>query len=137
MRNSEDYEDFFVKRNRTKNLIVLASLLVIGILGGLLYFLLNGRGSMVYVTVDGKEIAGYPLSKDSEIEITGYLGGTNILKIEKGSACILDADCPDKLCVHMGKISRNGQSIVCLPHRVIVTVDGKSDGEPDAVVGGY
>ena len=50
-------------------------------------------------------------------------------------ARIIESPCPDKLCMHQGYINKSGQTILCLPEKVLVTVvsEGK-DGEPDAVL---
>ena len=47
------------------------------------------------------------------------------------------SDCPTQDCVHTGIIARSGQSIVCLPARVIVRLEGRTaeDGGVDAVLG--
>ena len=50
-----------------------------------------------------------------------------------------EADCPDKICVNTGKISKIGETIVCLPHRVVVEIQGEvsqsdSDDSIDSVV---
>ena len=46
------------------------------------------------------------------------------------------SDCPTQECVHTGKITRSGQSIVCLPARVIVTLEGGAPASgPDVVIG--
>ena len=79
------------------------------------------RGNFVKVNVDGRLIAIYPLSENKTVEINGA-GGTNTLVIENGEAYIRDADCPDRLCVSQGKISRRGQSVICLPHKVVVEI---------------
>lgn len=48
--------------------------------------------------------------------------------IDGGMVWVTDADCPDKVCVNTGTITRSGQSIVCLPSGVVVTiVDGDGD----------
>ena len=47
-----------------------------------------------------------------------------------------DADCPDKLCIHQGRIHKNGQWIICLPNRVAVTIEGAAeDAEWDEILG--
>ena len=51
----------------------------------------------------------------------------NILVIEDGRAYLSDANCPDKLCVHQGKISRTGEVITCLPNKLTVTVFGAEE----------
>ena len=59
--------------------------------------------------------------------------GKNQLVIADGTARIETADCPDERCVQMGRISRSGQSIICLPHQVVVEIQGGKEAETDAV----
>ena len=59
--------------------------------------------------------------------------GTNILTIKNGKAKMTDADCPDQLCVHQKAASKNHESIICLPNKVVVEVDGSEESEFDAV----
>ena len=68
--------------------------------------------------------------KDQKIRING---GTNILTIKNGKAKMTDADCPDQLCVHQKAASKNHESIICLPNKVVVEVDGSEESEFDAV----
>lgn len=51
--------------------------------------------------------------------------GNNHLVIENGEAWISEANCPNQDCVHQGKISHNGEMLVCLPHRVTVSIIGE------------
>ena len=51
--------------------------------------------------------------------------------IGDGCATITDADCPDRLCVQRGRIDRSGQTVVCLPHGVVVTVRGGAESGVD------
>ena len=82
-------------------------------------------GTSVTVTVDGNYYGSWELSTDIDIIIPGF-SGTNTLHIRNGLASITAADCPDKLCVHHTPISGSGERIVCLPNRVIVSVDSKN-----------
>lgn len=96
-------------------------------------------GTEVVVSIDGVEAYSFPIDEDLEFEITGFNGGTNILVIQDGEVYLKEASCPDKLCVHMGKISKEGQSIICLPNRVVVEIrdagNVKNEDDYDAVVG--
>lgn len=91
-----------------------------------------GRKEAGYVTVqvDGKINGAYDLSKDQEIVI----GDTNVLIIHNGEAEMRSANCPDQICVNQKAVSYNGESIVCLPNKVIVTVTSDYEHELDAVV---
>ncbi|MER2183468.1 MAG: NusG domain II-containing protein, partial [Clostridia bacterium] len=58
-------------------------------------------------------------------------GGTNTLVIENGEAWVSEANCPDKICMGMGKISKNGEFIACLPNQVIIVVEGGEESPVD------
>ena len=113
------------KRRRADLLLVLGLLAVGGVFG--ICLLLTGRsGDTVQVRVVGEIKGTYQMKEKQTIRIEG-IGGTNLLVIADGSASVTEADCPDALCVGMGKISRTGQSIVCLPHQVVVEVVDESE----------
>ena len=106
---------------RKADLLLLAAALVFGaVLAAVL--LLRSPGGTVQVRVAGAVTAGYPLDVDASYTSTGANGGTNLLVIEDGAARIEEASCPDGVCVHTGRIRRNGQSIVCLPNQVVVEI---------------
>ncbi len=60
---------------------------------------------------------------------------TNVIYIEKDGVSMKLAKCPDKVCVHMGKIDKKGESIVCAPNKVMIEFKDK-DFSVDAVAGG-
>ncbi len=99
--------------------ILISVLMITGILAAIIIRAARGEGSVVAVSVNGERTAEYSLSESGEYPIAE---GGNILVIENGEAYISFADCPDGLCVRMGKISRSGERIVCLPNRVIVEI---------------
>lgn len=90
-------------------------------------------GDSVSVMVDGKVYQKLPLNTDTALDIPGAAGGTNHLEIKNGTASITDADCPDKLCVHQKKIKNQGESLVCLPHKVTVLVSSHREQELDGI----
>ena len=55
------------------------------------------------------------------------------MKIKDGEADMISADCPDKLCVHQKAISKDGESIICLPNQVVVEIESSESSEYDAV----
>lgn len=84
------------------------------------------------VTVDGTVYGTYPLSEDRTLTVdTGR--GTNTLCIEGGRVWIAEADCPNHDCVEKGAIAKQGQIILCLPHKLSVTITEQKGGGPDAV----
>lgn len=114
--------------------------LFLGILGlalllGLAVFSLvnTKQGAYAKVTVDGELYGTYPLSKEQTVEIV--IGGTvtNVLVIRDGKADMTEADCPDQLCVHQKAVSREKETIVCLPNKVVVEIFGPEVSGLDAV----
>lgn len=128
-----------IKGNRRKlsnDLILLASLIVsIAILAISLY-LFSDDASTVTVTIDGNHYGSYPLDKNVTIDI--YSGNNseyvNRLVIEDGKAFVSFANCPDGICAEHRPISRTGDSIICLPHKVVISaVTNSQDPTPDIV----
>lgn len=93
-----------------------------------------GEGNFVSVSVDGTEVERFSLSENVQYEIEGIDGGTNLLVIKDGFAYVEKADCPDGLCMKQGRISKAGETIVCLPHRVIIKILGNDDKAIDIMV---
>ena len=120
------------------DIILIIGLLVITMVIAMAVRFTQKTGKTVVVSVDGVVKYTFPLDEDLEFKIEGYEGGTNYLVIKDGEACLTEASCPDLLCVHMGKISSQGQSIICLPNRVVVEIRDDNENDPkefDAIVG--
>lgn len=77
----------------------------------------------VVVYVGEEETARYPLNGEITAKLTGREGETNDLEIREGKADVVSASCPDKICVRQNPISEIGETIVCLPNQVIVTIE--------------
>lgn len=96
---------------------------------------MHAEGGVVTVTQDGICIGTYSLEEDKVLSFTDEKGGTNVLTIRDQEAYMSEADCPDKLCVKQKAISRKGESIICLPHRLVIEVTEGEENVVDAVVG--
>ena len=78
--------------------------------------------------------ATYSLSEDRTVEVPAYGNkGSNTVCIADGKVSVTEASCKNQVCVHHGEISRSGESIVCLPNRLVVRIDAGGSGEG----GGY
>ena len=84
-----------------------------------------GDNTEVKVSVQGKVYGTYRLTQNQTI----HIDDKNTVIIEDGTARMEWADCPDQICVNHKAISKNGESIICLPHAVYVEVisDQKND----------
>jgi hypothetical protein len=84
------------------------------------------------VTANGEEVLVRQLGEDYEkLTIPGF-AGDSYLEISDGRVRMIDSACPDKLCVKTGWISSPGESIVCLPNRVVIEIRS-GEGGPDVV----
>ena len=110
------------KKNRNDFVLILVLLAVI-LISFLVVRLQRQKDAFtVDVSVNGTTVATYRLDEEIDTWIDGYQGGQNHLVIQDGCARIEEADCPDKLCVKQGTVSESGESLVCLPNRVVVAV---------------
>lgn len=111
-------------KKRKNDIIFIAALSLLVLAFALALLLFGEEGDTVIVRVDGEVFGEYPLSEDREIEIaTAY--GRNILLIREGKARITDASCPDGICSSHRAVSRDGESIICLPNKVVVEIEAK------------
>lgn len=120
-----------------RDIILVLSMVIIAAAAFLIInFAVKKDGSYAVIKVDGKVIKTLDLnSGETNIEVNGYQGGVNKVVINDGKVSMTEADCPDELCVKTGKISRVGETIVCLPHRVVVEIKGSPDDDSiDSVV---
>lgn len=131
-----------VKETRMKKREVIFAIIIL-MLAGVLFLVFewtgqtNGEpdGQQVRIMVAGEEYGTYALEEDREIEVQ-QSDGYNKIIIENGVVYMEDADCPDKYCVQQGRIHNQRQTIVCLPHRLVVEIIGKETEEtPDVITG--
>ena len=121
------------KKKYRLDVIIISSLLIISLLIILSFYLFRVEGNYVTVEVDGVKTGEYSLYKNGTYILNG---GTNTLVIEMGEAYLINSNCPDHTCEvdgMTGKVRYVGQTIVCLPNKLTVTVVGDSEGGVDLV----
>ncbi len=121
---------------RRSDKLLIIVLLGCAILGYVVFRFSNPNsivGAEVVASVDGSHYDTYAISENQEVKIE--MGESyNIFRIEDGEVNMISADCPDQICVHHRSIHSNGETIVCLPNRVILEVKGTEQGELDTNV---
>lgn len=108
-------------------ILIAVTVAIAGILLVFLYGVNNFSGAYVQIEIDGVIAETLPLDTDTVFEIITDGDGRNTLVIEDGNAKVTGANCPDGICKNHAKIHRNGESIICLPHRVVITVVNEAD----------
>ena len=118
-------------KTHRNDVLLVAGLLILGGALALFLFITRQAGGYVSVRVDGELIMELPLGEDTRI-VLGEGEHTNTLVIENGTARVVEASCPDQICVNQGAVRYAGESIVCLPHKLVVTVEGGRANDVDA-----
>lgn len=126
------------EKSKYKNDVVLAvAILLLATAGLLLFNALKADGEYVSVKIDGTEKYRYSLTENVDTVIcTGEKNEyENRLVIKDGKAFISEANCPDKICAEHRAVSKVNESIVCLPHKLVIEiVSSESSNEPDVIV---
>lgn len=124
--------------NKTKlrnDIILIVVLLAIAGLVLLIVNSLKTPGAYVSVLSDGKVIASYPITRD--MEKTVYTGENNadynVLSISGGYACVTDANCRDRICAEHKPIKYDGETIICLPHKLVIRIDSALPDDIDVI----
>ena len=123
----------WLKTHRNDVILIAALLLVAGVLA-LWLGLTRRAGGVARVQIDGETVLELPLDQDTQV-VLGEGEHTNTLIIENGTAQVIAAGCPDQVCVRQGAVRYNGESIVCLPHKLIVSIEGGAENGVDGSTG--
>ena len=95
------------------------------------------HGKVVLVRKDQKQMQRIDLNK---VKGTARLplavdDGQLVIEYDQEGVRVLSSPCPDKVCVHQGKITRSGQTIACVPEKILITLISSDKEEThDAVV---
>ncbi len=99
--------------------ICIITLIFISAIIWCIIILTRPHGEIVTVTQDGKTLYTFDLSKEKDCMITvEYEGRKNIIEIKNGRIHMLEADCPDHVCMDTGWLE--DVPIVCLPNKLVI-----------------
>jgi hypothetical protein len=108
-------------------------LLTAGSFAGLYQMGAGSVNQQVSIELDGTLIGTYDIpagDKPVEVRVDAGNGRYNLVELTGNGVFVKEANCPDQICVKWGKISKTGQTIVCLPHKVVISIIGNQEGEP-------
>ena len=115
---------------RKSDYILLGSTLVFAVILLIAQFLTPSASGSLSVEIDGKVAASYSLNgMDAEYMIND---GTNKISIIDGEVRMTSSDCPDQICVHHKPISKNNETIVCLPNKIVLVIESADESGIDA-----
>lgn len=93
----------------------------------------NTHNAEAVVLIDGEEYGRFPLNADMTKRIELPDGGYNVLEIKEGKADVTEASCPDGICVSHRAVSKQNQSITCLPNKLVVEIQNGDMSDVDAI----
>ena len=118
---------------KTKNdILLIAVILALAAIAMLALLLFRTEGDSVVVTVDGKTYGTYSLYEDVSVDVNSEMG-YNKLVIKDRKAYVAEASCPDGICAADRPISYGGQSIICLPNKVVIEIRSSHDGGSEII----
>lgn len=104
----------------TRNdLILIAVLMIFSLTPLMINF--DSEKNFAVIKIEGAVVYKVDLSEEKTFTLAAG-GGKNIIAIKNGAIAVLEADCPDKICVRRGAIKNIGEVIACVPHKVLIEI---------------
>ena len=125
MRRAQSVTPSAENKRKTRNDMILAVVLLLAAAASFSWWHFSrAEGASVAVLINGVETARYALSEDREVVITTGDNNEfeNIMVIENGRVTVREANCPDSICVKTRAASKAGETIVCLPHKLVIEI---------------
>jgi len=116
-----------MKNLSAKAWILIFAALFIVCCGAFVLLRLGGNaGTTADIYIDGElykkiDLSAVSVAYDIEIN-TEY--GYNKIHVVNNSISVCDADCDDRVCIKQGSISDDGVPIICMPHRLVIEIEG-------------
>jgi len=108
--------------------VILITILILFLFNN--YIFSGSKGE--YVEISGEDFKkSFSLFENRVVNVNGQLGVTKVV-IKNRKVWIEESPCREKICIKMGKISKTGEQVICVPNRILVEVKGK-DKSVDAV----
>lgn len=114
---------------RKNDIFLVASVIILCIIIAVIPFFFSPDGSSVLIYVDGELYAEKSLNENSVTDIDGLMQ----VVIENGKAYVKNSVCPNGACEHSAPVSASGESIICLPNKIMIKISGET--EMDAISG--
>lgn len=108
------------------DILLIVGILILAAAGLFVWKKLQKPGAYVDIMIDGKSVKTLQLDKDASYEVKQE-AGDNTVVVQDGGVTVQNADCPDKICEKHRAISQTGETIICLPHKLVVEIKESMD----------
>ena len=103
------------------DILLIVGIMILAIAGLFVWKKLQKPGAYVDIMIDGDSVKTLQLDQDTSYEVKQQ-AGVNTVVVQDGNVTVQDADCPDKICEKHRAISQTGETIICLPHKLVVEI---------------
>ena len=103
------------------DILLIVGIVILAMAGLFVWKELQKSGAYVDIMIDGNSVKTLRLDQDASYEVKQQVG-VNTVVVQDGSVTVQDADCPDKICEKHQAISQTGETIICLPHKLVVEI---------------
>lgn len=117
---------------RKADILLAGVLILIGVAASLWISQFDTSGSRVIIKTDGKVYGSYSISENRTVTVKQGKK-TNTVRIHDGEVSVTHASCHNQVCVKHKAIHTTGESIICLPNKMVVQIQGKGGDEYDAI----
>jgi hypothetical protein len=117
---------------RQDGVLILGILIVCAVMFAYLKIQGFGENKCIVIEQNGEELARYTFGEDKIIPITDEI----LFQIQNGTVQMLQSNCPDQICVSHLPISDIGESIICLPNRLVISIQERSGYEAECRLDG-
>ena len=124
------------QKTKKNDILLIGSILVLALIAyaGISIFQgVNTQNAEAVVLIDGEEYGRFPLDTNVVERIEMLDGSYNVLVIEEGKVDVTEASCPDGICVSHRAVSRQNQSITCLPNKLVVEIQNGEESDVDVI----
>ena len=124
------------QKTKKNDILLIGAILVLALAayaGISIFQSVNTHNAKAVVLIDGEEYGSFPLDTDVVERIELPDGSYNVLVIEEGKADVTEASCPDGVCVNHRAVSKQNQSITCLPNKLVVEIRNGEEADVDAI----
>ena len=112
--------------------LILSVLIIIGVWISFSFFKNQGKGEKIVIYLDNKVYKEIPIDATEDITIKTD-AGFNKIKIHDKGVEVVDASCPDKVCVKTGFIDKANKNIVCIPNKVSIKIISNEKNDIDTI----
>ncbi len=118
-----------MKQLKFGDMIMIALILLAAISLFIYYQYTNSTSSaeQVIIEVDGEVIKTFDLPQNELVQYKVQIDEDdyNLVEIVGNRVRLKEATCPDQVCVKEGWISKAGEALICLPHKLVVKISGE------------